>query len=507
MRTALRDLVVVLPGIMGSRLRRGEDLVWDPGLGMAKRLIGHKRWVASLVAGEERFGDTAPLDGVIAEGHVPSRTIIPGIKRIGGYSELHEVISNAFIVVEGDQHDPAATMRSIGRPANYFRFSYDWRRDNRNSALQLRSLINAALPALRTFSPDAKVVLIAHSMGGLVARWYLEGDDADGNPIEGWRDTRQLITFGTPYRGSVNALQFLVEGYRRAFVDLSEALGSFTSIYQLMPRYRTILDQREVTSHWRYPKDLVGVGGLDQARAVEAYEFFHRVIEDGVTRHRVDPDYDDRHVTPIVGYGHDTSNSVTLDMSALSPTDGLPPGVPHEWEGGDGTVPYVSAMPIDYSDPNWGRVAPVGFLNEKHGAMQTGRRALASEVVHRLRLSQVGADAVRNQLETSPHVPATPQIGLNLSDWITGDSVAGTVRTNLDCGDVEVSLRRVAEPGGREVEDKAVTVRVASDGRSAFAFDGVRPGDHEITAMSTKAVEGTGRLTAVDLLAVLEEQP
>jgi hypothetical protein len=33
-------------------------------------------------------------------------------------------------------------------------------------------------------------------MGGLVARHYLE-------VFDGWRDTRMLVTFGTPYRGSV----------------------------------------------------------------------------------------------------------------------------------------------------------------------------------------------------------------------------------------------------------------------------------------------------------------
>ena len=57
-------------------------------------------------------------------------------------------------------------------------------------------------------SPDAKLVLVGHSMGGLVARYFLEC-------LDGWRDTRRLVTFGTPYRGSLNALNFLVHGLQK----------------------------------------------------------------------------------------------------------------------------------------------------------------------------------------------------------------------------------------------------------------------------------------------------
>jgi pimeloyl-ACP methyl ester carboxylesterase len=43
-------------------------------------------------------------------------------------------------------------------------------------------------------SRTPKLILVGHSMGGLVARYFLEC-------LEGWRDTRRLVTFGTPYRG------------------------------------------------------------------------------------------------------------------------------------------------------------------------------------------------------------------------------------------------------------------------------------------------------------------
>ena len=80
-------------------------------------------------------------------------------------------------------------------------------------------------------------MLVGHSMGGLVARHYLE-------VLDGWRDTRMLVTFGTPYRGSLNALDFLCNGFKKKIgpigVDLTRLLRSLTSVYQLLPRYPVI---------------------------------------------------------------------------------------------------------------------------------------------------------------------------------------------------------------------------------------------------------------------------
>ena len=93
---------------------------------------------------------------------------------------------------------------------NWFDFPYDWRRDNRVAARHLAERAPAWLHAWRKQSgnKDAKLVLVGHSMGGLVARHYLE-------VLGGWRDARMLVTFGTPYRGSLNALDFLCNGFKK----------------------------------------------------------------------------------------------------------------------------------------------------------------------------------------------------------------------------------------------------------------------------------------------------
>jgi triacylglycerol esterase/lipase EstA (alpha/beta hydrolase family) len=82
---------------------------------------------------------------------------------------------------------------------NLFPFPYDWRRDNRASARRLERFGWDWLK--KWWDPSgndkAKLIFVVHSMGGLVARYFLE-------VMGGWKDTRALISFGTPYRGALS---------------------------------------------------------------------------------------------------------------------------------------------------------------------------------------------------------------------------------------------------------------------------------------------------------------
>src|SRR5690606_18369916 len=93
-------------------------------------------------------------------------------------------------------------------PENFIPFPYDWRRDNRAAAHRLKEVVERKLGLWRKRPgmSKARAILIAHSMGGLVARYYLE-------VLGGWDSCRALITFGTPHRGSLNALDSLCNGH------------------------------------------------------------------------------------------------------------------------------------------------------------------------------------------------------------------------------------------------------------------------------------------------------
>lgn len=80
---------------------------------------------------------------------------------------------------------------------NLFVAHYDWRQPNSVSAEQY---LVPVIQQAKQISGAHKVDLIAHSMGGLVARSYVQGDTYAN-------DVDQLITLGTPHTGASGAYQ------------------------------------------------------------------------------------------------------------------------------------------------------------------------------------------------------------------------------------------------------------------------------------------------------------
>ena len=81
-----------------------------------------------------------------------------------------------------------------------FYYPYDWRKDLYSTASGLNAVIDEALQE----SGKSKVVLVVHSMGGMVARNYLLHF--------GTSKVDQVISMGTPYLGSVLASKVLEIG-------------------------------------------------------------------------------------------------------------------------------------------------------------------------------------------------------------------------------------------------------------------------------------------------------
>ena len=126
-------------------------------------------------------------------------------------------------------------------PRHYYRFVYDWRQDIQATARKLDALVEQIRSDYG--DPALKVDLVAHSMGGLVTRYWLrygEADVLDGNlfPISnaGARKVRKVVLVGTPSLGSTSALQQLVEGATLGVNTMAaETLLTFPSGFQLLP--------------------------------------------------------------------------------------------------------------------------------------------------------------------------------------------------------------------------------------------------------------------------------
>lgn len=351
LRRDMPDLVVLIPGILGSELTRGGKAIWSVSKGGALRaLFSLGRSIKRL----ELEGDDPALDdlgdGVVASRLLPDLHLVPGLWTIDGYSAIRRRLLESFILEEGK---------------NYFEFPYDWRRDNRVAGRRLAQASHDWLKAWREDSgnDDAKLVLLCHSMGGIVAREFLERH-------EGWRDTRTLISFGTPYRGSVNALKTLSHGFEKKLgpinlIDLTAMVRSFTSMYQLLPIY-PCYDAGD--GEQARVGEVAGVPGVDAAKAAAALAYHHE-IRDLARAHGDDPAYVEQGYAlhPIVGIDQPTLQSARLEGGEVT----FSQQYPGEELGGDGTVPEVSAFP-----PDWPARKAGTYSSEKHASLQNSRPML-----------------------------------------------------------------------------------------------------------------------------------
>lgn len=414
----LRDMVVLLPGITGSVLQKDGKDVWAPSVQAV--------WETLVSMGESLQhlrlkGDDPQLDelgdGIRASALVPDVHLVPGLVTIDGYSKTISSIMDSFDVLQGSIQDE--------KPANFFAFPYDWRRDNRIAARRLKRLIDRQLPLWREYSGEenARVILIGHSMGGLVARYYLE-------VLEGWRDCKALITFGTPYRGSLDAVGYLANGYKKMFLDLTDVMRSFTSVYQLMPIYKVVTAGETVGRI----AEVDGIPNIEQMHAEQALAF-HREIEAAVNAHLEDNDYlrQRYELLPIVGIRQLTNQSCELVNGGLSVSRNLPVGIDPLFRDGDGTVPMLSAIPIEMSEEYHDT-----FFAERHGSLQCNDTILNDLLGRLQRMQAVGLETIREP-KIRREIALSPAISLDLDDLYMADEPI----------ELRARLINVPEPTGR----------------------------------------------------------
>src|SRR6476660_786989 len=338
------DVVVLLPGISGSALAKDGREIWGLSAGTlwnAASTLGNS--IRQLTLGDDDPSVDNLGDGITATRLISDLHIIPGLWKIDGYSATKASLLQRAGLEENK---------------NYFDFPYDWRRDNRVSGRRLAQAARGWLKAWRTLSGNdkAKLVLIGHSMGGIVARYFLE-------MLEGWRDTRSLVTFGTPYRGSLNAVGYLANGYAKGIgplkIDLSETVRSFTAIYQLLPTFKCI-DKGD--GNVVRVGETSGLPNIDAGRAAKGLAF-HREIRDAQERNANDEVYgkDSYQIFPVVGLEQPTFASAVLQNGKLELSQHLEGKV----IGGDSVVPRVSATPLELSDKRREM-----FAAEAHASLQ-----------------------------------------------------------------------------------------------------------------------------------------
>ena len=465
-----QHLVVVIPGIGGSVLARPRDgkVVWDAGFGDIADLL--------LRPGRMSLDDNPHLE---PRGMIRSKRLVPGWTVIDGYERLW----NQLAALPDVTADDGTGGRVPG--ANLVAFGYDFRRSIVEAAGLLAQEVDARLADLGAIGDDGdpRVIVVAHSMGGLVARYWL-------GPGKGWPKCRALITLGTPHRGAPKALDVLVHGVRLRGVELtrpSELLRDWDATYQLLPRYPCIWDATDATA--KRPHE---VGGRALARRARDAFALH---EDIATAWNGIPRSGTKMVVRL-GYSHPTIASATWDGQTLSTSKEPPSWLPlGDWHAdfGDGTVPAFSAVPLELDDDSTAGLRVV----EKHG-----RIGSLAEVVDLIE----GFEG-RPSLRPARGDERDVAIGLDLDELQpAGSPVPLQVRIHgVSSGLAAVALVRVTvrRPGKPKRLARFPLVWDGSAERFVGELPAQPPGMYDV-AVDALAVPDGGDLHVVDTIAVVD---
>ncbi|MGX9696678.1 lipase/acyltransferase domain-containing protein [Janthinobacterium lividum] len=200
----MAEVVVFVPGIMGSQLYLGEDLIW-PGT-PAEMFFPYKK-MEQLLKPDLRVGD-----------------IIRSVSISNQYASLIAALKLCKF------DEKAAPPTLVVCP-------YDWRKDNRVAAERLAECVKKLS---EDHGADLVINIVAHSMGGLVSRYFLESGTFHAANCSGFSQVRRLITIATPHRGAPLALCAAMGQIKRLFLNAQQVKqiadhDDFPALYQLMP--------------------------------------------------------------------------------------------------------------------------------------------------------------------------------------------------------------------------------------------------------------------------------
>ncbi|MFK0182441.1 hypothetical protein ACIQVR_41550 [Streptomyces xanthochromogenes] len=490
-----RHLVVVIPGIGGSVLERTRPdgrtaRAWDA----SPKGIAGLPWRPGRLSLEEE-PHLRPV------GLITSKRLLPGWTVVHGYEGLVQGVAAGFPDARIDVGHPE-------RPdprADVLLFPYDFRRGIAEAADRLAARIHLRLAGLSAAERRGRVVVVAHSMGGLVARYWL-------GVLQGWRECRALITLGTPHRGAPKALDWLVNGVRIGGVPLprtSRVIRGWPSVAELLPRYPMILDTSEPAGP---PRDAPGAAARDgggrrilyphqlpldwlRPHATRAFDLHRRIEAAWAEIPRSGTE-----TRPRFSWSHPTLTAGHWDGTRLRVTHEQPDWLaPAGWEDdlGDGTVPAASAVPIEDGDRDTSGMR----TRERHGPLAAADWVgpliggyLRREGLARLRGGEERPISLGLELAEA-YLPGAP---VPVRATVLGNGRAAS-REPVD------PLWAVARPDGDPHADP-VAVALEWDARTRDyrgELPAAEPGLHTVT-VTARDVPGGGDLAVTETLAVLD---
>lgn len=330
----VRTPVLFVPGIMGTEMKKGEEVLWVD----VNRMFSE----GSVLGRGDTFLDPlaytpegVPSDMGVQSGSVLSTVVTPRHREDMDYTT--SLISTLA----------AAGYSTSSATGTLFMFPYDWRKDLKDVA---NHEFRAALDHRIASSSDGMVDIIAHSQGGLVVKRLLYDHSEYAAHI------RKLIFLGTPHLGAPKSAKTLLFGdafeIKFAYVfgldpqTVRYISQNMPSVYQLLPT-RAYFDR--VPSYFGYEEDKwfgddvheKFVGYEQTAQALKRFGLNASLIDKADAFHGQHFDETDFghmgiDITNIVG-----CRTSTLGSFMYRAGSGEPSYV--TYVAGDGTVPLTSA--------------------------------------------------------------------------------------------------------------------------------------------------------------------
>jgi triacylglycerol esterase/lipase EstA (alpha/beta hydrolase family) len=354
----IRTPILIVPGVMGTEMKKGDELLWPNITGMLTSLSDSFMDPLALST------NLTPLDNSIYTNSI--------IKKVPFFDYTNELI-NEFA---GQGYIEGQTL---------FTFPYDWRYGISGKNLDGKTnpdLLKEKIQQILTQTGASEVDVVAHSMGGLIVKKYAM-DNSVTNKIG------KAVFVGVPNTGAPKALKMLLQGDNMDVLglndqELKKISQNMPSVYDLLPSqqyynakgsYIQTIDQTKCFEDYTIPCEVKNLNYQESKSFLINAGTNSTALNNADILHAQAYDDFDLRTAGVDLYAIDGCKTATFSkiiQTKYNDVFGQQFSYDRRVSPGDGTVPLESAtnLPIDSVKKYYALVSSHGKMPSQNGIRQ-----------------------------------------------------------------------------------------------------------------------------------------